>query len=160
MASPDGPIEVHADKQKIEQVMKNLLGNAVKYSAKGGLIRVTSTVSAGQCEIAVEDHGIGMSPEQVKKVFDKFYRVDASNTAVEGTGLGMTIVKYIVEAHGGTIWVESEVGQRNNGEVYNTPIGFWNSEFGMQSKIERAGDEIQNSKMKEVINHVKKDYDS
>ena len=72
---------------------------------------MTSTVSASQCEIAVEDHGIGMSPEQVKKVFDKFYRVDASNTAIEGTGLGMTIVKYIVEAHGGKIWVESEVGK-------------------------------------------------
>jgi PAS domain S-box-containing protein len=111
VVSPGDPIEVHADKQKIEQVLKNLLGNAVKYSAKGGLIRVTSTVSASQCEIAVEDHGIGMSPEQVKKVFDKFYRVDASNTAIEGTGLGMTIVKYIVEAHGGKIWVESEVGK-------------------------------------------------
>jgi len=111
VASPDGPIEIHADKQKIEQVLKNLLANAVKYSPKGGLIQITSTLSAGRCEIAVEDHGIGMSTEQVEKVFDKFYRVDASNTAIEGTGLGMTIVKYIVEAHGGKIWVESAVGK-------------------------------------------------
>jgi PAS domain S-box-containing protein len=109
--SPNGPIEVHADKQKIEQVLKNLIGNAVKYSPKGGLIEITSTIEAGRCEIAVKDHGIGMSTEQVEKVFDKFYRVDASNTAIEGTGLGMTIVKYIIEAHGGKIWVESAVGK-------------------------------------------------
>ena len=111
IVSPGSPVEVHADKQKIEQVLKNLLGNAVKYSPKGGLIQVTSTLLAGRYEITVEDHGIGMSTEQVEKVFDKFYRVDASNTAIEGTGLGMTIVKYIVEAHDGTIWVESQVGK-------------------------------------------------
>jgi PAS domain S-box-containing protein len=111
VVSPSAPIKVYADKQKIEQVLKNLLGNAVKYSPKGGLIQITSTLSDGQCEIAVEDHGIGMSTEQVEKVFDKFYRVDASNTAIEGTGLGMTIVKYIVEAHDGNIWVESQVGK-------------------------------------------------
>jgi signal transduction histidine kinase len=52
-----------------------------------------------------------MTPEQVEKMFDKFYRADASNTAIEGTGLGMTIVKYIVEGHGGKIWVESESGK-------------------------------------------------
>lgn len=111
LISPNGPVEVRADKHKIEQVLKNLLGNAVKYSPKGGLVRLTSAVSAGHFEIAVEDHGIGMSAEQVEKIFDKFYRVDASNTAIEGTGLGMTIVKYIVEAHGGKIWVKSEVGK-------------------------------------------------
>jgi len=94
VVSPNGPVEVHADKQKIDQVLKNLLGNAVKYSPKGGLIRLTSTVSAGQFEIAVEDHGIGMSAEQVEKIFDKFYRVDASNTAIEGTGLGMTLMVF------------------------------------------------------------------
>lgn len=111
VATPNGQMEIHADKQKMEQILKNLIDNAVKYSPKGGLIRVTSTISDGQCEIAVKDQGIGMSAEQVEKVFDKFYRVDASNTAIEGTGLGMTIVKYIVEAHGGKIWIESKVGK-------------------------------------------------
>ncbi len=52
-----------------------------------------------------------MTSEQIEKVFDKFYRADASNTAIEGTGLGMSIVKYIVEAHGGKVWVESEFGK-------------------------------------------------
>lgn len=52
-----------------------------------------------------------MTPEQVEKIFDKFYRADASNTAISGTGLGMNIVKYLVEAHGGKVWVESELGK-------------------------------------------------
>jgi signal transduction histidine kinase len=102
---------VHADKQKLEQVFKNLLSNAVKYSPQGGLIRLAGKSSDDHYEITVSDQGIGMSHDQVNKIFDKFYRVDASNTAIEGTGLGMTIVKYIVEAHGGKIWVESELGK-------------------------------------------------
>lgn len=61
--------------------------------------------------ISVTDEGVGMTPEQVERVFDKFYRVDASNTAKEGLGLGMAIVKNIIEAHGCQIWVDSEVGQ-------------------------------------------------
>jgi signal transduction histidine kinase len=62
-------------------------------------------------EISVADQGIGMTPEQVEKIFEKFYRADASDSAIEGTGLGTTIVKNIVEAHGGKVWVESELGK-------------------------------------------------
>jgi len=62
-------------------------------------------------EISITDQGIGMTPEQVEKIFDKFYRADASDSAPEGTGLGMSIVKYIVEAHRGKVWVESEYGK-------------------------------------------------
>ena len=64
-----------------------------------------------ECLLTVEDRGLGMAEDQVVKVFDKFYRVDASDKAVPGTGLGMTIVKNIVEAHGGRIWLESKPGQ-------------------------------------------------
>jgi len=108
---PDHPAYVHADRQKIEQVLKNLIGNAVKYSPEGGPIRLAGKISDDHYEVTVIDQGIGMSHDQVEKIFDKFYRVDASNTAIEGTGLGMTIVKFIVEAHGGRIWVESELGR-------------------------------------------------
>ncbi len=111
IALPNKPLVIHADRQKMEQVFKNLISNAVKYSPKGGLIRVTGDMTADHLEASVEDNGIGMSTDQVEKIFDKFYRVDASNTAIEGTGLGMTIVKHIVEAHGGRIWVESELGK-------------------------------------------------
>jgi PAS domain S-box-containing protein len=108
---PENPVELYVDKQKMEQVLKNLISNAVKYSPDGGLICVASKALAGYYEISVADQGIGMAPEQVDKIFEKFYRADASNTAIEGTGLGMTIVKYIVEGHGGNIWVESEAGK-------------------------------------------------
>ncbi len=62
-------------------------------------------------EISVADQGIGMTPEQVEKIFGKFYRADVTDSAIEGTGLGMTIVKNIVEGHGGKVWVESELGK-------------------------------------------------
>ncbi|MBW2239683.1 MAG: histidine kinase, partial [Deltaproteobacteria bacterium] len=91
--------------------LKNLLSNAAKYSPDGGLIRVVGEVLTDHYQISIEDQGMGMTPEQVDKIFDKFYRVDASTTAIEGTGLGMTIVKHIVEAHDGKIWVESELGK-------------------------------------------------
>ena len=108
---PEETTEIFCDKDKIEQVLENLLSNAVKYSPEGGVIRYRAEVLGGFFQVAIEDQGVGMSPEQVEKIFDKFYRVDASNTAAEGTGLRLSIVKYIVEAHGGKVWVESEPGK-------------------------------------------------
>ncbi|MBW2633619.1 MAG: PAS domain S-box protein, partial [Deltaproteobacteria bacterium] len=130
---PQEPVQLLVDKDKMGQVLKNLLSNAAKYSPDGGTICLTanlvsdygmrnaeskseirdprSEIGCSALEIGVADQGMGMTPEQVAKVFDKFYRVDASNTAIEGTGLGMTIVKQIVEAHGGEVWVESELGK-------------------------------------------------
>jgi signal transduction histidine kinase len=102
---------VFLDDRKLFQVMENLLGNAVKFSPAGGRIRVVCEVSEADIRIAVSDEGVGMSSDQVERVFDKFYRVDASNTAKEGLGLGMAIVKNIIEAHGCQIWVDSEVGK-------------------------------------------------
>lgn len=102
---------VEADRAKMEQVFQNLVGNAVKYSPEGGTVRAGASPRQGAVLLEVSDQGIGMSPEQVARVFDKFFRADASSGAVEGTGLGMFIAKYIVEAHGGSIWVESELGR-------------------------------------------------
>lgn len=108
---PEMPLMVFLDDRKLFQVMENLLGNAVKFSPPGGKIRVGCEVSEGNLRISVCDEGVGMTPEQVERVFDKFYRVDTSNTAKEGLGLGMAIVKNIIEAHGCEIWVDSEVGK-------------------------------------------------
>jgi PAS domain S-box-containing protein len=126
---PEESVELMVDKEKMGQVLENLLSNAVKYSPEGGTICLTakriaefgvrnadldpkSKIQTPKCiEISVADTGIGMTPEQVEKIFDKFYRADASNTAIPGTGLGMNIVKYLVEAHGGKVWVESELGK-------------------------------------------------
>ncbi|MCD4693069.1 MAG: PAS domain S-box protein, partial [Calditrichales bacterium] len=108
---PKKPIEILIDSEKIAQVLKNLISNAIKYSPDGGVIQVSGAVKEDVYQVSVEDEGMGMNPEQVSKIYDKFYRADTSNTAIEGTGLGMGIVKYIVEAHGGKVWVESKFGK-------------------------------------------------
>ncbi|MEZ4600434.1 MAG: AAA family ATPase [Syntrophotaleaceae bacterium] len=109
---PRTPIELSLDPDKIYQVLDNLVSNAVKFSPRGGKIRMKGEFLEGIFQVTVEDEGIGMHPEQVAHIFDKFYRADASDTAaVRGLGLGMSIVKQIVEGHGGRIWVESEVGR-------------------------------------------------
>ncbi len=102
--------EISFDAAKIRQVMENLLGNAVKFSPPGSRIKVEIAMHPDRAEIVVEDEGVGMRPEVLEHVFDKFYRGSA-DSAVSGIGLGMTIVKNIVEAHGGTIRVESSPGK-------------------------------------------------
>ncbi len=105
---PQKPLELSFDPEKIDRVLKNLISNAVKYSPGGGEIRIALTAKENACQISIEDQGIGMTSEQVTKIFDKFYRADTSDSAPDGTGLGMTIAKHLVESHGGTINVESE----------------------------------------------------
>jgi two-component system phosphate regulon sensor histidine kinase PhoR len=73
-------------------------------------VRVLVTDGQGFCRLSVADQGVGMSAEQVAHVFDRFYRVDASNTAVKGVGLGMSIVRHIVQAHGGDVHIDSQLG--------------------------------------------------
>ena len=108
---PSKTVVLSLDKNKIEQVLKNILDNAIKYSPKGCEIRIIGKKEEKDLKVSVKDQGIGMTSNQVDKIFDKFYRTDTSDDAPMGTGLGMTIVKYIVEAHNGTVCVESEVGK-------------------------------------------------
>ena len=98
------------DRHRMIQVLENLLSNALKYSARQTEITVTGKASAAGWEVVVEDAGIGMTPEQVERIFDKFYRVDGSDSAVTGLGLGMSIARQIVLAHGGEITVTSDPG--------------------------------------------------
>lgn len=105
---PKEPVKFSFDPEKIEQVLKNLIDNAGKYSPDGGDIRVTLTANERFCQISIEDQGVGMTPEQTERIFNKFYRVNSSGFAPEGTGLGLTIVKHIIEAHKGKVWVQSE----------------------------------------------------
>lgn len=102
--------EVVGDEGRIGQIVRNVLSNAIKYSPKGGEIAVACEASSRWAIITVKDHGIGMTPEQVAHVFEKFYRADALTTAAPGTGLGMSIVQQVVRHHGGAVWVESEPG--------------------------------------------------
>ena len=108
---PKKPVEIIVDKEKMEQVLENLINNAVKYSPDGGKIQIKGELIKDNYQVSVQDEGVGMTREQVEKIFDKFYRADTTNTAIEGTGLGMSIVKNIVEAHDGKVWVESEIGK-------------------------------------------------
>ncbi|WP_305041156.1 sensor histidine kinase [Geoalkalibacter sp.] len=104
-------LELIVDRQRIAQVLDNLLSNACKYSPGGGMIRVAGRKRDRDYLLSVSDEGIGMTAEEVERVFDKFYRADGSNTAVAGIGLGMSMARTLVEAHGGRIWVKSSPGQ-------------------------------------------------
>lgn len=105
------PERLSLDSAKINRVFENLLSNAIKYSPAGGTIRIATVVEGSTLVCTVADQGIGMSEAQTGKVFDKFYRVDASSTAVLGLGLGLSITKQIIESHAGRIWIESEPGK-------------------------------------------------
>jgi len=107
---PAKPISVYIDSDRIGQVLDNLLSNSVKYSPGGGLISSSAEVRDGFCIVKIQDEGIGMSQAQMARAFEKFYRGNVSDTAVGGLGLGLTISKNIVEAHGGKIWIEGEPG--------------------------------------------------
>lgn len=109
--SPDNDFEVECDGQRVLQVLANLLSNAIKYSPKKSLVTLSSIHHPERFEFSVIDNGIGMTPDQVEQVFDKFYRVDSSDTAISGLGLGMSIVKQIVDGHNGTVTIESTIGK-------------------------------------------------
>jgi PAS domain S-box-containing protein len=102
-----------ADPDRLVQTLTNLVGNALKYSPNGGDVIISAHANdSGMVEIAVQDHGLGIPKEAQNQLFGKFFRVDNSDRReIGGTGLGLAISREIVEAHGGKIWVESELGQ-------------------------------------------------
>lgn len=109
-ADPTLPL-IRADESRIDEVLVNLIDNAVKYSPAGGEVRVSMYPGRGLAVVAVEDSGIGITPEDAAKLFQRFHRVVTPETRdIGGTGLGLYIVKSIVEAHGGTIYVSSAPG--------------------------------------------------
>lgn len=99
------------DRDRIAQVLENLLSNAVKYSSPGSTITATIDAIGDTPRVSISDEGIGMSKDEIEHIFDNFYRVDQSDTSIGGLGLGMSIVKQIVQSHGGTIEVASTPGQ-------------------------------------------------
>jgi K+-sensing histidine kinase KdpD len=103
---------VDADPRWIKQVFRNILENAIKYSPDGGLIVLRGEIRAADIVISIADQGIGISPEDLIPLFEKFFRVrSALHYHVAGTGLGLPVARSVIEAHGGRIWVESKVGQ-------------------------------------------------
>lgn len=102
--------KVRMDMQRLEQVMVNLIHNAVKFTRAGGEVTLLAGSNYGFVRFAVRDTGVGIPVEEVSRIFERFYRVDKSRTG-SGTGLGLSIAKHIVEAHRGRIWAESVEGQ-------------------------------------------------
>jgi signal transduction histidine kinase len=99
------------DAGRIGQVIMNLVGNAIKFTPPGGRIKLKLTTGPREIRVAVRDTGIGIAPEHQQALFEKFYQVDFSMTRERGgAGLGLSISKALVEAHGGTIGLESELG--------------------------------------------------
>ena len=91
-------------------MIANLLSNAIKYSPDGGEIAITSAVRDGLVEVGVRDHGVGIAPEFIQRLFSRYERYEKTAGKILGTGLGLAITRQIVEMHGGKIWVDSQVG--------------------------------------------------
>ena len=104
--------KLYADREKLSVVINNIITNAIKYTAENGTVFVETNIDDDFVYIKVSDTGFGIEPEHLDKIFQKFYRVDRQETAdVQGTGLGLTISKEIVNLHGGDISVSSELNQ-------------------------------------------------
>jgi two-component system sensor histidine kinase GlrK len=102
---------VSVDEERIMQVLRNLLGNALKFTPRGGSVRVQVRREEDLVQVSVTDTGPGIPKEHIGLIFEKFRQASPEGRRILGTGLGLAIVKYIVHAHGGRVWVESEVGQ-------------------------------------------------
>jgi signal transduction histidine kinase len=109
---PDQFPIVDADPHRVEQVMRNLIDNAVKYSPAGGLVIIRGEAREDDIVISVADQGVGIAPEHLNRLFEKFFRIESGlGRHVVGSGLGLPIARTIVESHGGRIWAESQVGE-------------------------------------------------
>jgi two-component system, OmpR family, sensor histidine kinase CiaH len=116
--SLNGPISIHGDEVRLRQLLLILLDNALKYTDPGGRVNVSLSRVDGRARLIVEDTGIGIPPQDVQHIFERFYRVDrAREHESGGTGLGLAIARWIVQAHHGTIKVESELGKGTKFQV-------------------------------------------
>jgi len=109
---PIAPIVVRGDELRLRELFLNLADNAVKYSRRGGMVDVTMTAVPGFAKIAVADHGIGIAPDDLERIFGRFYRTDDARAHTKkGTGLGLSICAWIAESHHGRIEVQSDLGK-------------------------------------------------
>ena len=127
---PDDFPMVQADSERIRQVLHNLLDNAVKYSPDGGLVVVRGEVRQAEVIVSVADQGVGIAPEDLNRLFDKYFRVKSeSGRPVPGTGLGLPIAQTIVQNHSGRIWAESQLGKGTT-LYFSLPLGEIGEETG------------------------------
>jgi signal transduction histidine kinase len=102
---------VHADRTRLVQILGNLLGNAIKYSPEGGTIVVTVKVDGGEVRTSIRDRGVGIAADQLERIFGRYKRAKSGSKVASGHGLGLSIARHLVRAHGGRIWAESAPGK-------------------------------------------------
>jgi PAS domain S-box-containing protein len=120
---PEDMPPVQADRERIRMVLSNLVSNAVKYSPEGGTVRIGGWPDDDFAVVYISDQGIGIAPEEQERIFQRFYRIDNRlRRETQGSGLGLFLTRAIVEAHGGRIWVESQLG-RGARFVFTLPLG-------------------------------------
>jgi len=110
MEVPEG-LKLVADGQRIEQILLNLLSNAIRVTPEGGRITLKASNESNRLVIKVQDSGPGIPPEEKQKLFRPYYHLSTDRASIPGMGLGLAITKQLVELHGGTIWVQSEPGK-------------------------------------------------
>jgi signal transduction histidine kinase len=113
---------IQADPARVEQVVSNLVRNAMKYGSEGGRIDVRAVPAEDRLLIEVQDYGIGISPSDQLRLFQPYFRVERDRERAGGLGIGLALCKQLVEAHGGKIWVESEVGKGSTFK-FSLPLG-------------------------------------
>ena len=134
MDIPAGLPRVGADPDRLDQVLTNLVGNAIKYSPTGGPVHISAEVwdrrspdvsPNGRCwlRITVRDQGLGLPAGTQSRIFERFYRIqDKSRYSIRGTGLGLAICKEIIDVHGGSIWAESDGADRGSTFTFTLPV--------------------------------------
>ncbi|MFU8773468.1 MAG: sensor histidine kinase, partial [Anaerolineales bacterium] len=120
--SPGLP-HVLVDEHRFGQIMLNLVGNALQYTPSGGKVTIHANHVGNEVQVVVSDTGIGIPVDQQSQIFTRFYRVDKSRSRVGGgSGIGLTIVKHLVEAHGGRIWVQSPGQGKGSRFTFTIPV--------------------------------------
>ncbi|MCK5434689.1 MAG: HAMP domain-containing histidine kinase, partial [Dehalococcoidales bacterium] len=107
---PSVPV-VKADKQRLEQILLNMLTNAFKFTGEGGRIQIRLRITSTEIVVEIEDDGPGITKEEQERIFTPYYRIETDRQRFPGLGLGLTLSKQMVERHGGKMWVKSELGK-------------------------------------------------
>ncbi len=120
---PPHPVMLHADEDRIVQGLTNLVGNALQYTPENGEVTISLESTGNEARFSVKDTGIGIPPDHLPHIFDRFYRVDKSRSRAHGgSGIGLTIAKHLVEAHAGKIWAESAGEGKGSTFVFTLPL--------------------------------------
>ena len=131
---------IMGDEDRLKQLLLNLVDNGIKYTQPGGIVRLSLAQENGWAHLVVSDTGIGIPPEDLPHIFDRFYRVDkARNRSQGGSGLGLAIAKWIVQAHGGTVKVDSVVGE---GTTFRITLPLYQP-LGLSTGAGRAADDAE-----------------